>query len=582
MSRTSHLPAVDGLRGLAIAGVLAYHLDYLWAGGGFLGVDLFFVISGYVITRLIRFELERTEGVDLRRFYLARALRLLPALITVVLVIAFLAPVLAPDAARSFISTVPFTLTGTSNWYFIAISNNYFLNQGRSLLQHTWSLSVEAQYYLLWPVILLALRKRSMKYVLWILLVTSAVALAITFGISTANAGTGALGSVLYFGTPTHLPSLLIGSALGLVWGPEYLSGPISRAVRRTLDGIGSVALIGIVALFLVPFADATPALSAAFPSIAVLSGILIAVLVHPRTRLKLLFTNPLMLWLGTRSYSLYLWHWPIFQLFRPGLEIGSASGAAIVRWSLLIAASEASYRFIEEPWRSRRAVRYLRSLQLELSQRRQRLVFATSVPAIGVLVTGLAFANIASAASLPEVSSHDAPRTVSLTAVKVKQPTVVNYWAVGDSVLIDAKDDLEQRLQMKQFDGEVGRQSTGVLDTLWNLGPLPTSDGVIINIGNNGYIGEETFDAILSLLSTQAQVVVVTPSVPRRWQDPNVDLIMRMAPAYPNVRVADWHNVAIGHPEYFLPDGVHLSIEGVAALSDCIVAATEATVPVS
>lgn len=576
MSQRIHLRAIDGLRGLAIIAVVAYHLDFGWADGGFLGVDLFFVISGYVITRLLRFEMESTKTIALARFYAARAFRLVPAILTLVVALAIIAPLIAPDAAQNFIATVPFTLTGSSNWYFIAISSNYFVNQGRSLLQHTWSLSVEAQYYLLWPLVMLTLRKRAKASLLWSMLTASALALGTTYIVASATPASD-LGSFLYFGTPTHLPSLLVGSALGLVWGPEYLSGQISTPVRRTIDGIGIGALLGLIAMFGFPFGQATPLLTAAFPVVALLSGLLIAVLTHPRSKLGWLFTGPVMMWLGTRSYSLYLWHWPIFQLLRPGLEIVSPNVTTFVRLALLICASEASYRFIEEPWRRRRSLPYFQKSQLRLAERRQQLSLIASLSVGTVAVTGLVVANLATAATPTDATEHNAPRTVSVVKAPAAGEQPLKFWAVGDSVLIDVKAELEKELTVTQFDGEVGRQATGVLAAIQNVWPISADNGVILNIGNNGYIGDSTLESILSLLSRQKRVVVINASVPRRWQTPNNELISRVALNFPNVRIADWRTASEGHPDYFLGDGVHLSQDGVTALVDCIIGAVRA-----
>ena len=156
-----YIPAIDGLRALAVIAVMFYHLGFSWIPGGFLGVDLFFVISGYVITRLLLDSIEQSGGLDLRGFYLARARRLLPALLFTVITTTIAIGIWAPDTIKRFITDMPFALTGTMNWWLVAREQDYFESIGRPpLLQHTWSLAVEAQFYLVWPLILYFILKR--------------------------------------------------------------------------------------------------------------------------------------------------------------------------------------------------------------------------------------------------------------------------------------------------------------------------------------------------------------------------------------------------------------------------------------
>ena len=155
-----YIPAIDGLRAIAVVAVILYHLKISWIPGGFLGVDLFFVISGYVITRLLLDSIARSGGLDLRGFYIARLRRLLPPLIFMIIVTAFFIGIWAPDSMLRFLKDAPFALTGLMNWLLVYKKQDYFESFGRPpLLQHTWSLGVEAQFYLLWPLVLLLILK---------------------------------------------------------------------------------------------------------------------------------------------------------------------------------------------------------------------------------------------------------------------------------------------------------------------------------------------------------------------------------------------------------------------------------------
>jgi peptidoglycan/LPS O-acetylase OafA/YrhL len=151
-----YIPAIDGLRAIAVLAVMFYHLGFSWIPGGFLGVDLFFVISGYVITRLILDSIAQSGGLDLRKFYIARARRLLPALVFMLVTTTIAIGIWAPDTIKRLVTDIPFSLTGVMNWWLVFRQQDYFEAIGRPpLLQHTWSLAVETQFYVVWPLVLL-------------------------------------------------------------------------------------------------------------------------------------------------------------------------------------------------------------------------------------------------------------------------------------------------------------------------------------------------------------------------------------------------------------------------------------------
>ena len=249
-----YIPAIDGLRALAVIAVMFYHLGFSWIPGGFLGVDLFFVISGYVITRLLLDSIAQSGGLDLRGFYIARARRLLPALIFMLVSTVIAIGIWAPDTIKRLLIDTPFSLTGTMNWWLVAHHQDYFESIGRPpLLQHTWSLAVEAQFYLIWPLILYFILKRLGKKVIpaasLIIAAASGVALLLlSFSLDASNASKV---SHVYFGTDTHSIGLFLGAALAVSWIPQNFTINVTKQAQNFIDGVGVFGFIGILSCFL-------------------------------------------------------------------------------------------------------------------------------------------------------------------------------------------------------------------------------------------------------------------------------------------------------------------------------------------
>jgi len=283
-----YVPAIDGLRAVAVIAVMLYHLGFDWIPGGFLGVDLFFVISGYVITRLLLDSIQRSGGLDLRAFYIARIRRLLPPLLFMIVVTTIFVGAWAPDTMRRFLADTPFALFGGMNWWLVFRETDYFEAIGRPpLLQHTWSLGVEAQFYLVWPLILLlVLRyfgKNKISGAALIIAAFSGISLlVVSLQIDAAN---DSQVSHVYFGTDTHSIGLFLGAALAVRWIPQNLNETVSRKAQDFIDGIGVFGLLGIIAAFL--FVDESdPTLyKIAFPLAGLFGCAIITSIVHPASR---------------------------------------------------------------------------------------------------------------------------------------------------------------------------------------------------------------------------------------------------------------------------------------------------------
>jgi peptidoglycan/LPS O-acetylase OafA/YrhL len=371
-------PGLDGMRAIAIAAVVAYHMAPRQFPGGFFGVDVFFVISGYLITSMLVREWSGRGGIDLKRFWWHRVRRLYPAAVVLIVLVVLIAAAVAPATLVPTRAAIPAVLFYVTNWWYIFHRVPYFQALGRPpLLLPFWSLAIEEQYYLVWPPILLLLlsRWRRPGRVAGLALlgaVASSVLMAALF-----HPGGGI--DRIYYGSDTHCQGLLLGSALGLLVPPGRLSARVSAPGRRCLDAAGLVALAGIVTM-MATVGQGSFTWRGGLVLVVVLSGVATVVAAHPASRMSRgLALRPLR-WLGTRSYSVYLWHWPILDLTR-GHRHGGVPLAA-VQLVLIAVASELSYRLVETPWRTGRAQRRLRAW-LEHSPRHRR----TTLAGVGVVV---------------------------------------------------------------------------------------------------------------------------------------------------------------------------------------------------
>jgi peptidoglycan/LPS O-acetylase OafA/YrhL len=380
ISRVPYLPGLDGMRALAVVAVMVYHANSDWLPGGFFGVEMFFVISGYLITLLLISERERTYRISLRHFWLRRARRLLPALFTMMFFVTAWTAIFKNEALGALRGDVIAGFFYVSNWYQIWEGLGYTAAGDFAPLRHLWSLAVEEQFYLFWPVVMVFLLGRNgtrqvaaVSRWLFVCAVAIAVATALLFysgPIAEPNITPEAywwLGDrpinkidTLYLGTISRLSGILLGAAFAMVWRPlAIVRGPL-RSKGRLFDALAVVGIIGFAWLCWNTYL-ATP--SGADPFVfrggIFLSGLatlaIIAAVTHRGAYANRLLGNPLFRWIGTRSYGLYLYHWPIYQMIR-----GVAGNKLSVRefvFALLLTTivTELSYHFVETPIRQGR-----------------------------------------------------------------------------------------------------------------------------------------------------------------------------------------------------------------------------------
>jgi peptidoglycan/LPS O-acetylase OafA/YrhL len=613
--RLEYMPALDGLRALAVIAVLAYHADLTWARAGFLGVDIFFVISGYLITALLLSEWRREGSISVLNFWRRRALRLLPSLLVMLAAVALVTPILAPDQLAQLRGDLVAALTYVSNWRMIFQDMPYFQAMGRPpLLLHLWSLAVEEQFYLLWPMLLiLALKRKKNKpksTLPWILLAIGLSALAMALMYSPESDS-----SRVYYGTDTRVGTILIGAALAFVWMPGARTArpKAMGSLLRDFAGLVAIAALGWIIHSWTEFDSIL--YRGGFMLVALLAAIVVAVSAHPGWVARHVLGSLPLRWLGKRSYAIYLWHWPVFMLSRPDVDIDLRGYPLLaLRLTMTIALAIATHRLIERPISQDTLGRAWRAMKGGFSNRSFRPV----ISGVGImLLPGLIGAAVVSGilhdqssvskASLlafeaaaqsaeekpdadlqqfgsmnvtelppappPEIVPGAIPAPAPPPAPPPPPPTVT---AVGDSVMLIARDELIGKLGAATVpavvDAAIGRQTKNVIETtraLKDSGQL--GNNVIVHTGTNGPISGKQLDQLMELLKDVPRVFLVNVHVARPWENFNNKLLSENVARWPNAKLLDWNGLADAHPEAFYKDGVHLKPTGMRLYVDLL-----------
>ena len=571
-----YIPAIDGLRGVAVVAVMLYHLGFSWIPGGFLGVDLFFVISGYVITRLLLDSIARSGGLDLRAFYKARIRRLFPPLVFMILVTSIYVGIWAPETMRRFVSDAPFSLFGAMNWWLVFRHTDYFDSIARPpLLQHTWSLGVEAQFYLIWPLILLVVLRYLGKNkipgaALFIAAVSGIALLILSFQVDAASASQI---SHVYFGTDTHSIGLFLGAALAVSWIPQNLKENVERRAQDFIDGIGVIGFIGMIATFLF-INESDPTLyKLAFPLAGIFGCAIITSIVHPASRFAPILSSKIAVWIGERSYAIYLWHWVIFQVTRPAVDIeGSAWALTTLRVLIVLALADISLRLVELPIRSGLVEYWFKGMKYRTRrvQLRQKSFIAVLLLFLLTSTTMISIDAITTSDRAIATMKAELTQTPQSPTQEIVASDAGGLWVTGDSVILGIRFELEARSHISLINARVGRQVSELIDVMMNDKLNMSGSTVVFNLGNNNKLTEAQVAAVFEEVKNQPKIIVVNTAVPRGWRVENNLLIAQYAQRFGAVLI-DWSAISTGHPEYFAPDGVHLVPAGVRAYVDAI-----------
>ncbi len=466
-----YLPGLDGLRAVAVVAVLLYHGGVSWATGGFLGVEVFFVISGYLITLLLVAEHERRGAISIPGFWRRRARRLLPALFALLGAVLFTWVLFVRDGLDTLKVEWLSALTYTTNWLLIAGENSYFTELDRpSPLKHLWSLAVEEQFYVVWPIVaLLIIRavrgepRRAAR-----IFVGGAL---VSYLLMQVLYEPGSDPSRVYYGTDTRASALLLGAALAVMWRPQT-----SERVESTfgLELAGLAGITGVIAC-LGHVGDQTELLyRAGFLLCSLATLATIAAVSRPTALSRLLGVAPLV-WIGTRSYGLYLWHWPVYILTRPGVDLQSwdlgTNQVLALRLAITFALAELSYRCIERPVREGALADWMITLRGPPGPfvfHRRRVTVATVAVGAAVLLP----ATVVLALSRPELNEIEESLRVGEAFVEQQQ-----RWITIPSTLAPPRDDPPGVAPIARPDTVDVRSATTVTPTP-SRAPVTTSAG--------------------------------------------------------------------------------------------------------
>ena len=456
----------------------------------------------------------------------------------------------------------------------MARHQDYFETIGRPpLLQHTWSLAVELQFYLIWPIILLTVLKyfgkKNIARIALLIAITSGVTLfLVSLQLDQSNAQQV---SHIYFGTDTHSLGLFLGSALAVSWIPQNLSADIEKRAQDVIDAIGVIGLLGLIAAFL--FIDEANAslYRIAFPLAGIFGCLVIISLVHPASRFAPLISSAPFKWVGQRSYGIYIWHWVIFQVTRPSVDLTGQSWALyLARVLLVLALADISLRWVEIPFRQGSVQNWFRGMKYRSAKvkLRQQLSIVFSVIAVLAVTSSISVQAINKA---DQIAQNQVTQQEDESVSQENLGSTTGLWVTGDSVILGIRSKLESKEHISLINARVGRQAPELLAVMRVDQSSVPSSPIVFNLGNNNALNEQTVIDIFEVVKNQPQVIVVNTSVPRSWKDANNAIISKVASGYPNVRLVDWDRVSKDRPELFAPDGVHLSPTGSDVYVDLV-----------
>lgn len=587
-----YMPGLDGVRAVAVIAIIIYHLNPQWLSGGFLGVDTFFVISGYLITSLLLTEYHNTGKIELMSFWLRRVKRLIPAVLFLVMGVIVLSLIFMPTEIQKVRADSIAAIFYVSNWWYIMQNVDYFEQFAVQPLKHLWSLAIEEQFYLVFPIVLLSLlsfirRLKSIRIIFLILLVISMIAMMVLY-VPNENVAR------VYFGTDTRIQTLLMGVLLALVWPPFQLKAKVNRQMRTMIDTAG---VVGLAILFICfKFVSETNSILyyGGFFLISTVTLLVIASSVHPSGYFAKFLGNKVFTFIGSRSYSLYLWHYPIIVLIHHQFVQGQIPPLVyVVEILLMVLMAEFSYKFIEQPFRKEGfnifAFNHLKNWR---SQKvlRTWLVIILLIPTLLVMVGSFNRFAQKNSTRVTEVNTEEIDKLITQPlplpqleidgfVVKGNKQKYASWkpLLIGDSVMVDIGDDFRSFVPKADINGKVGRQlveATSLAKRQYQS-YRDKNDIVVLELGTNGDFTEEQLNSLLEQFG-EADIYLVNTRVPRSYESHVNQVLAKAAKKRANVTLVDWYSRSENHIEYFAPDGIHLQPPGVRALTNSIIQAIE------
>ncbi len=599
---SGRVPGLDGVRALAVLAVIAFHVGMRMTPGGFLGVDIFFVLSGYLITDLLAAQHARRGRLDLRGFWVRRARRLLPALSVLLVAVTAAVAVIEPDQLPALRPALAAAASYSSNWYQALHHISYFASFGPPPpLQHLWSLAIEEQFYLAWPLVLLLVLtrlrgRRARALTAWLGALASA-AMALRYL-------PGGDPSRVYYGTDTHATGLLVGAALALTWPMATLTSA-PREFARRLDYLGVAGLV-VLASAVGHFSGADPAVYPLGLAVAALAAAgLTAAAAAPGTVNSLLSLPPLR-WLGIRSYGIYLWHWPVIAI--AGAMTGPGPAAPwlwAVEAAIAITLAAASWKWLEEPI-LRSGFRGTCAAVCRALGNSATAAWRSPVRALPVLwaaaaltvacTAGYGVLHPPSGASGMEMQIIKGERVSAATRARASQPAAGpaarpsptptqrkvlgrQVTAIGDSVMAAGAMALHDVLPGIYIDARASRQMTAGLEVVRHLaGSGRLRPVVVVGLGTNYIVTTGQLNRLVRLLGPHRKLVLINTYVQDQWSKEVNTTIAAFVRWHPGVVLADWFG-AIRHRTYLLwPDEIHPQLPGTKVYARMVYRAVQAT----
>jgi peptidoglycan/LPS O-acetylase OafA/YrhL len=630
---TSRRPGLDGLRALAVIAVIAFHEQLSAFSGGFLGVDVFFVLSGYLITDLLTAQWNRHGRLDLRGFWARRARRLLPALAVLLVVVTAATAVIEPAQLAALRSALLAAVTYSSNWWQALAHHSYFAAFGPPPpLQHLWSLAIEEQFYLVWPLLLIVILKtcRSRRLragVAWSGAALSALAMTLAYV-------PGADPSRVYYGTDTHASALFIGSALALTWPLRRLAatgplGAVDRDRTRIPDAVG-LAGIAVLAWAMGHFAGTDRVLYPAGLLIAALAAGGVVLAAATPGLVSWVLSRSVLRWIGVRSYGIYLWHWPVIALATAAFPQQRPAGWIwLPEAALSIGLAAASWRWVEEPIirdgfratvaaRSRMVVGSLAGAHRSPVRAVPALAVVAALAVAGAAGYGVVHAHgssglaeqisegvrvsqqdpagpaatpppasppasalpaspAASPTGSPAASPAATPAAITAAAARARV-TGSDVFAVGDSVMLASAVQLAAALPGISIDAQVSRQVSAGLPVVQRLAAAGRLRPVVVfALGTNGTFTSQQMRQLIRAVGPHRDLVLVNTYEARPWEAGVNHVIAAAARRYPNVIMANWFATIEHRTSLLWPDEVHPQPSGARLYARMVAAAVRA-----
>lgn len=600
-----YIPGLDGVRAIAVAAVVLYHIHVPFMQGGLLGVTMFFVISGYIITRSLIHEVGTTKTIDFKGFYLRRVRRLLPAICLLIPVTVVLCALLNRVMLTKMRPDILPSLLFVNNWWQIFNQVSYFNALGDpSPLTHFWSLAIEEQFYLIWPFALFLMYRAGVKRtmvrrIVAALAVVSVLAMTVLYN-------PGGDPSRIYYGTDTRAFSLLAGVWLALL--------PMRRfELARGRDGmvveaLGVVGLVGLLLMFALSNGYTAFQYRGGMVLCTVFTMMLVAASAHRGGAVARLLALPPFVWLGKRSYGVYLWHYPLLLLMNPMSVIGPRPWwLTVLQLALVLLVAEVSYRYLEEPCRHGALGRLARQLAVlvrggasedEASDgdevaskpapvRRVRTLAPVAAYAAVVLAAVICVVAVPPASALSEAGARllegEQPNGEGSSATTAGYAEgAYDVLMIGDSVSVRTISSFQQSFPHGHIDAAVNRQFSDGISLLQQYLDQGNVGGIVVfALGTNGPVSNEQIDQVVRMVGEGRRLVFVTTRSPRDWVSSTNEVLQSAAQRYKNVRVVDWYGYSGEHPDVFDGDGTHVTEAGAKQYIDLVHQAISDVLPV-